>query len=43
MAVRDVGSLTKEFPLDQVDETIGLVRPGMTYQELRRDAERSTH
>jgi hypothetical protein len=38
-----VGSITKEFPLDQVDRTIRLVGGGIRYAELRRRARLETH
>lgn len=38
-----VGSLTKEFPLADIDATIRLVRNGMQYNELREQAGERTH
>jgi len=35
MLPADRGSLTKEFPLSQIDETILAIRPGMTYDQVR--------
>jgi len=40
---RSVGSLTKEFPLAEVDRTIALVQDGMQYSTFRDMAERHTH
>ena len=37
------GSLTKEFPIHDVDNTIRLVRGGMSYDSLRSQASQNTH
>lgn len=37
------GSLTKEHPLSTLDQTILLIRPGMTYADLRRVAAEASH
>lgn len=39
----DVGSLTKEPPLEKLDQTIEAVAPGMSYGELLDFARRNTH
>lgn len=38
-----IGSITKEFPFEQVVATLNGIRPGMTYGELREFAARHTH
>lgn len=43
MVTRSLGSLTKEFPLAQIDRTILAIRPGMTLDQLRRFAAANTH
>lgn len=35
MPTNEHGSLTKEFPLNEFERTIGAITPGMTFQELR--------
>jgi len=39
----DVGSLTKEPPLEKLDQTIEAVAPGMSYGQLLDFARRNTH
>jgi hypothetical protein len=43
MARHPAGSLTKEFPLDSVDQTIGAITPGMTFDQMRTYAGANTH
>jgi len=43
MVTRSLGSLTKEFPLAQIDRTILAIRPGITLEQLRRFAAANTH
>ncbi|MCI0463497.1 MAG: hypothetical protein L0Z62_41695, partial [Gemmataceae bacterium] len=40
---RTRGSLTKEFPLDSLDRTILAIRPGWSYDQLRRFASDHTN
>lgn len=37
------GSLTKEFPLRDIENTVTAIRPGMTLDELRQFAKKRTH
>jgi len=43
MAETTRGSLTKEPPLEKLDATLSLIRPGMTYDALRAIASAQTH
>lgn len=43
MVTTSLGSLTKEFPLSQIDRTILAIRPGVTLNQLRQFAEANTH
>lgn len=43
MRASEVGSLTKETPLEKLDQTIEAVTPGMAYSQLLDFARRHTH
>lgn len=43
MRTGDLGSLTKEPPLEKLDETIKAISPGMPYAALLDFARRNTH
>jgi hypothetical protein len=38
-----IGSISKEFPIDTIDQTILAIHPGMSYAELRDYARRETN
>src|SRR5262245_15753544 len=38
-----IGSISKEFPIDAIDQTILAIQPGMSYAELRDYAQRETN
>ncbi len=43
MPGRDIGSLTKEPPLEKLDRTIEAISPGMSYSQLLEFARKNTH